>query len=60
MGISVEDIKCNVSFDLTIELVDDTKFTGTITLDLPTGNIVNAGTSNYEKTDFSDVIFKRN
>ncbi len=60
IGLTYEDIKFNISFDITIELVDETKFTGTITLDLPTGNILNTGISNYEKTDFSDVIFKRN
>lgn len=59
-GIDYEEIKCNVSFDITIELVEGTKFTGTVTLDLPVGNVLTAGTSNYEKTDFSDVIFKRN
>lgn len=55
-----EDIKCKVSFDITIELASGTKFTGNMKLDLPVGNIVNTGKSMYEKTDFKDVIFKRN
>ena len=54
-----EDIQFNLSFDLIIELVSGTKYTGTITLDLPAGNIIQAGTSNQEKINFSDVIFKR-
>lgn len=37
-----------------------TKYTGTISLGLPVGNIIQAGTEKQEKTDFSDVIFKRN
>ena len=34
-GIKYEDITCKVSFDITIELVSGTKFTGNISLDLP-------------------------
>lgn len=45
---------------MTIELASGTKFTGNIKLDLPVGNIVNSGTWDYEKTDFRDVVFKRN
>lgn len=60
VGINYEDITCKVSFDLTIELASNTKFTGNISLNLPAGNILEAGTSNYEKTDFSDIVFKRN
>lgn len=59
-GLEYEELKCKVSFDMTIEIVDGTEFTGRINLELPVGNILNTGTSNYEKTDFSDVIFKRN
>ena len=55
-----EDIKFNVSFDINIQLISSTVYTGTITLDLPTGNIMKNGTSTYEKNTFEDVIFKRN
>lgn len=58
-GVKAEDIKCNVSFDLTIEIVDGTKFVGNIKAELPSGNIIEAGTSSFEKKDFKDVIFKR-
>ena len=34
-GIKYEDITCKVSFDITIELASETKFTGNISLDLP-------------------------
>ncbi len=58
-GLTNEDIKCKVSFDITIELVSETKFTGTVTLELPIGDVITSGTTNYEKKDFSDIIFKR-
>ena len=35
-------------------------YTGTVTLDLPTGNIIEEGTSHYEKTDLKEIIFRRN
>lgn len=60
LNLENKDIKCKVSFDLSIELVSGTKFTGRIKIDLPSGNIINEGTSNYEKKDFKDVVFKRN
>ena len=60
MGLTYEDIKCKITFDITIELTDGTEFSGTITIDLPSGDITKTGTSNYEKKDFTDVIFKRN
>ena len=59
-NIDYEDIKFNISFDISIELISGTTYTGTLTLDMPAGNILQEGTSNTEKTDFSDVIFKRN
>lgn len=60
IGVEYEEIKSKISFNITIELVDKTQFTGRINLELPVGNIIKTGTSSYEKTDFSDVIFKRN
>ncbi len=60
IDVKNEEIKTKVTFDLTIELVSGTSYTGTISLELPIGDVTTAGTSNYEKTDFSDVIFKRN
>ena len=60
INLGYDDIKCKISFDLTIELTNGTKFTGNIPLELPVGNIVNTGISNYEKTDFKDIVLKRN
>ena len=53
-----EEIKFSVSFDLIIETTKN-KYKSTITLELPTGNIIEEKTSNFEKTDMSDIIFKR-
>lgn len=49
-----------MTFDITIELISSTKYTGTVEIELPVGNIIQEGTSNKEKIEFSDVIFKRN
>ena len=59
-GIVYNDIKFKISFDIIIELISGTKYTGTVQMELPVGNIIQEGTSNKEKIDFSDVIFKRN
>lgn len=60
IGIENEEIKAKVLFDITIEIVSGISYTGTVSLEIPNGNIISEGKSNYEKTDFSDVIFKRN
>ena len=59
LGVSVDDIKFNVSFDIIITTSENINFKGTITLDLPVGNIVENGTENKEITNFENVIFKR-
>lgn len=59
IGLTQDEIVFDVSFDLCIELVSGIKYTGTISLNLPVGDIIKSGTSNIDKTDFSDVIFKR-
>jgi len=59
-GLNYDNIKCKVNFDMVIELASGIKFTGNIAINLPTGNILIDGTSEYEKRDFKDVIFKRN
>lgn len=58
-SVSIEQIKCRISFDITIELVSEKKYKANIELELPSGDIINQGKSSIEKTDFSDVIFKR-
>ena len=60
IGIQYSEIKFKVSFDISIKLKLDKTYTGTVELDLPAGNILEEGTSSYEKTNLKDVIFKRN
>ncbi len=59
-GINYEEIKFKISFDITIEIVSGTKFTGRIEMELPREDITTKGMTDYKKTNFNDVIFKRN
>ena len=56
--VSNEDVQFDVSFDLVIT-VDGINYRGTLTLNLPCGNIIEEGTSSLEMTDLSSVVFKR-
>lgn len=58
INVSDEEIKFNVSFDLTIE-TDRNKYKTSINLEMPNGNLIEDGTTQFEKTDMSDLIFKR-
>ena len=55
----MDDLKGKLKFDMTINLNSGKSFKGTITIDIPTGDIVENGTANLEITDFSNVAFKR-
>lgn len=55
---SEEEIQFTVCFDFTIETTKN-KYKATITLELPTGNVAEEKTSTFEKTDMTDIIFKR-
>ncbi len=58
-SIQLENIKFKVSFDLIIETESNKKFKSNITLDLPTGNILEDGVGILEDTKLENVIFKR-
>lgn len=58
-NVNSEDLKYKLSFDIVIETSRNIKYKGTISIDLPTGNIETDGKAQIEKTDFNDVIFKR-
>lgn len=58
-GIKAEDMNFKISFDLIIETESDHKFKANITLDLPTGNILQDGVGTLEDTELTNVIFKR-
>ena len=57
-GISNENIKFAVNFDFIIN-TSNIKYKANITLDLPYGNILKDGKTELEKTDMSDIVFKR-
>ncbi len=59
IGVKQEDIQFSVSFDLSITLDSDITFKGNISLDLPSGNIIEEKEPHIEITDFSNVVFKR-
>ena len=56
--VSNEEIAFEVAFDLVIT-VDNCSYRANIKLQMPCGNIIEEGTCSLEKTDMSDVIFKR-
>lgn len=60
IDVGYAELKCKISFDLSIKLKSDIIYTGNVTLNLPAGNIIEEGTSHYEKTSLTNIIFKRN
>lgn len=58
LQLTNEEIKHTVSYDLIIELTGGNTFKTTITMELPTGDIVIDGVSTNE-INLSDLVFKR-
>ena len=58
-GIKSEDINFKISFDIIIETESNHRFKANITLDLPTGNILEEGVGSLEDTKLENVVFKR-
>lgn len=58
LNLKQEDITFTISFDFIIE-VKHHEYKANIKLDLPYGDILEDGTESFEKTDMSDIIFKR-
>lgn len=59
IGINLNEIEFNLSFDIIITTSDDVSYKGTINLDMPINSVIEDGSSNKELTDFSNVVFKR-
>lgn len=59
VGISYEQIKSKVSFDLVINLESDISFRAKVELELPTGDISKEGASSLEIKDMKKIVFKR-
>lgn len=58
-GIQEEKIKFTFEIDLIIELDNDEKYKGTISLDLPIDTFEKGGSVNKEITDLKHITFKR-
>ena len=59
LGINIDEIKFNTSFDIIITTSDDVSYRGTLNLNLPIDTVIEEGSSNIELTDFENVVFKR-
>ena len=59
IGVNIDELKFAVSFDILIETNANVTYKGTISLELPAEDVITNGSSNFEITDFSDVVFKR-
>lgn len=57
-GLSLDDIKFKVNFDLVIK-VGKVTYKTNMDIELPYDDILSKGTTQIEKTDLSDIIFKR-
>lgn len=59
VGVNIEEIKFGINFDILIETNKNVVYKGTISVQLPAENVILEGSSNFEITDFSNVVFKR-
>lgn len=57
-GLKNEEIKFKVNFDLIIQ-IDQIKYKANIDLELPYDDILEKGTTQIEKTNMQDIVFKR-
>lgn len=56
--VKLEELKIDISFDLVIK-TNISSYRGNISLELPCGDILQEGTSQLDKKDCTDIIFKR-
>lgn len=56
--VTLDDLKVKLSFDLVIKSNVYT-YRGNVELELPCGDILTEGTSQFDKKDCTDIIFKR-
>ncbi len=59
LGVSVEEIKFDVNFDVIITTNEDISFKGTLHLDLPLDTVIEDGSPSKEITNFDNIVFKR-
>lgn len=58
IGLTNQDIQFKVSFDISIELNSGRKYKANVNLQMPSGNLVEEGTTNSQ-IDGNEIVFKR-
>ena len=58
-GVTEEDLKVNLTFQLTITLESGKEYQAEVKTELPTGNVIEEGNTSTEITDLTDIVFKR-
>lgn len=58
IGCTNEDIKFNVTFDISIELKSGRNYKATVSLEMPKGNLIAEGTTSYQ-INKQEIVFKR-
>ncbi len=58
-GITNEQLKIKLNFDLRIITQSGKEYKANVELQLPEGNVVDEGTTSIEITDLNNIIFKR-
>lgn len=58
-GITEDDLTINLTFYLTIILESGKEYQAEIKTELPTGNVIEDGSTSTEMTDLKDIVFKR-
>ncbi len=59
IGVNIEEIKLELSFDILIQTNENVTYKGTLSVALPGEDLIQNGASNFEIKDFDNVIFKR-
>lgn len=58
VGLTNDELTCTISFDLAIELKSEKNYKTRVTLELPKGNLIEEGTTNYQ-IGMDELVFKR-
>ncbi len=59
LGVTEEELKFDMFFDIIIETSDKVKYKGTTSLTMPVKGFSEKGSENLEITDFTNLVFKR-
>ena len=59
VGITNEELKADIKFDLIMEFEEEKRYKANIELQIPIGDVVNEGTTSTEITDLENIIFKK-